>query len=171
MEWFSNVESIGRYCSIAPTARIVLNHPIDCVSTHPFLDHPWFNDWEDYAEVYECSEKYGRNVENHWKYESKIRNNNSVVIGNDVWIGANVIILPGVKIGDGAIVAAGAVVNSDVDNYAIVGGIPAHTLKYRFAQDIINKMLEIRWWDWDEEKIKNNLELFYQPELFVNSLL
>lgn len=171
MEWFSNVDSIGRYCSIAPTARIVVNHSMDCISTHPFLDHPWFNEWEDFAEVYDCTERYGKHDDNHWKGESKIRSNKAVTIGNDVWIGANAVILPGVHIGDGAIVAAGAVVNKDVDEYAIVGGVPAHRLRYRFDRDMIDKLLEIRWWDWDEDKIKSNLKLFYQPKRFIEQTL
>ena len=171
MEWFSNVDSIGRYCSIAPTARIVDNHSIDCISTHPFLDHPWFNDWENYIEVNDYTERFGKHKDNHWKSESRIRSNKAISIGNDVWIGANVIILPGVHIGDGAIIAAGAVVNKDVDDYAIVGGVPAHTLRYRFDREMIDKLLEIRWWDWSEEKIENNRELFYQPEVFVSELL
>lgn len=77
-----------------------------------------------------------------------------VSIGNDVWIGHAAIILPGVSIGHGAVVGAGAVVTRDVPAYTIVGGTPAKTIRHRFSQDVVDKLLAIRWWDWDDEKIK-----------------
>ena len=89
------------------------------------------------------------------------------MIGNDVWIGRNAIILPGNTIGDGAIIAAGAVVTHDVPPYTIVGGVPARPIRKRFSDDIIEKLLEIKWWDWPEEKIVENFEYFYQPEKFA----
>ena len=93
-----------------------------------------------------------------------------VVIGNCVWIGANVIILPGIHIGDGAVVSAGAVVTRDVEPYAIVGGVPAKIIRYRFSAEDINAFLMMKWWDWSLEKIKNNLELFYQPSMFIEQM-
>lgn len=89
-----------------------------------------------------------------------------VEIGNDVWIGANVTILSGVVIGDGAVIAAGAVVNRDVEPYAVVGGVPAKRIKYRYHQEIIQALLQIKWWDWPIKKIEESVELFYDPELF-----
>lgn len=83
-----------------------------------------------------------------------------VVIGNNVWIGDNVIVLPGVKIGDGAVIGAGSVVTKNVPDYAIVAGNPARIIRYRFNEDIIRQLKEIKWWDWDEEKIKRNREFF-----------
>ena len=78
------------------------------------------------------------------------------------------IILPGVHIGDGAVIAAGAVVTKDVDDYAIVGGVPAKVIRYRFIEKDILKFREIQWLNWDIEKIMDNLELFYQPEKFLS---
>ena len=122
---------------------------------------------EEYKQRKSFCEKYGQNKENADFENSPIRNNKPVIIGNDVWIGANVIILPGTWIGDGAILAAGAVITKNVEPYAIVGGVPAKIIKKRFSDKIIEKMLLIKWWDWEDSEIKKNLELFYQPEKFV----
>jgi serine acetyltransferase len=73
-----------------------------------------------------------------------------------VWIGANSTIMSGIKIGNGAIVAAGSTVTKDVPSYAIVAGNPAKVVKYRFTEEQIEKLLSIAWWDWDEQKIKDN---------------
>lgn len=86
-----------------------------------------------------------------------------VIIGNDVWIGAKATILSGVNVGDGAVIAAGAVVCRDVPPYAIVGGVPARLIKYRFSEDIRNVLLEVGWWNWTPEVIARNIDLFYLP--------
>ncbi len=79
------------------------------------------------------------------------------VIGNDVWIGHDAKIMPGVTIGDGVIIGAGAVVASDVPPYAIIAGNPAQVVRMRFEQDVVQALLEIRWWDWPIEKIEANV--------------
>jgi acetyltransferase-like isoleucine patch superfamily enzyme len=76
------------------------------------------------------------------------------IVGSDVWTTENCLVLPGITIGDGAIVAAGAVVTRDVPPYAIVGGNPARVIRYRFSEEQIAALLEIRWWDWPEEKVR-----------------
>lgn len=86
---------------------------------------------------------------------------NFVVIGNDVTIGANAIILPGVTVGDGAIIGAGAVVARDVPPYAVVAGIPARILRYRYKPEQIEKLLRIAWWNWSDKKIVENMDYFY----------
>ncbi len=161
---FPLASSIGRYCSINVTARIWNNHPVDYVTTHPILDVPAFHPGKS-RNIY--LNKYGKYFNNSPFENSLIRNNKAVVIGNDVWIGANVIILPGVSVGDGAILAAGAVVTKDVKPYSIVGGVPAVIIKYRFPEKMINTFLKIRWWEWSNEKIERNIELFYKPEEFI----
>ncbi|MFW3346085.1 CatB-related O-acetyltransferase [Aliarcobacter butzleri] len=83
-----------------------------------------------------------------------------VIIKNDVWIGANSVIMPGITIGNGAVVGAGAVVTKDVPDYAIVVGVPAIIVKYRFSEDIIDKLLELKWWDLDSEIIKKHIDLW-----------
>lgn len=171
LEHYPIALSIGRYCSINETARIWNNHSLDCVTTSPILDYPSFWDWYKYNDRLELLNKYGNHSNNHPYENSFIRNNKPVIIGNDVWIGANVCILPGVTIGDGAVIAAGAVVSKDVAPYAIVGGVPAKVIRYRFEGKIIKKLLDIKWWEWPHEKIEANIELFYRPELFIEKVV
>jgi|TARA_R110001592_G_scaffold36389_1_gene122506 acetyltransferase-like isoleucine patch superfamily enzyme len=77
-------------------------------------------------------------------------------VGNDVWIGATSTIMSGITIGDGAIIGAGAIVTKDVPPYAIVVGNPGKVVKYRFTEEQIESLLKISWWNWDEDKIKDN---------------
>lgn len=81
-------------------------------------------------------------------------------------IGAGAIVLPGITIGNGAVVGAGAVVTKDVPDFAIVVGVPAKVIKYRFSQEEINKLVKIRWWDWDIEIIKQNAKYFLDRSRF-----
>jgi acetyltransferase-like isoleucine patch superfamily enzyme len=76
-----------------------------------------------------------------------------VIIGNDVWISSNVTIMSGVTIGDGAVIANNSHVVKNVEPYSLVGGNPARLIKYRFTQEQIEQLLEIKWWLWDDEKI------------------
>jgi hypothetical protein len=92
----------------------------------------------------------------------------SIRIGNDVWIGANATILSGVTIGDGAVVAAGSVVVKPVPPYAIVGGVPAMIIKYRFPSETIARLIHVAWWEWPHTLIEKNKDLFY---LDVNDFL
>jgi len=134
---------IGKFCSIGYGVRIGLpEHPTDIVSTSPKIYRNIKS--QDIKDVY-----------------------SPPVIGNDVWIGANAIMLQGVTIGDGAIVAAGAVVTKDVPPYAIVGGVPAKVIKYRFPDSTILKLLEIKWWDKPEEWILENVEKFSNVDDFI----
>lgn len=168
LEFYPFAVSIGRYCSINQTAKIWNNHPVDCVTTHPFLDYPLFYSQDKYEKREQLIEKYGQYYNNAEYENSLLRKNEPVIIGNDVWIGANVSILPGVKIGDGAVVAAGAVVTKDVEDYAVVGGVPAGIIKYRFAPEEIAVLKREKWWEWDIEKIEENIECLFSPKLFFD---
>jgi virginiamycin A acetyltransferase len=139
---------IGNYCSIGHGV-IIIPHP----------GHIPPKGYEEYrVSTYPVSyvRKHGF-LPSYYIRERK----NFVVIGNDVMIGANVILLPGVKVGDGAIVGAGAIVTDDVPPYAIVAGSPAKVLRYRYKPEQIEKLLKIKWWNWDEKKIAENMDFFY----------
>ncbi len=84
----------------------------------------------------------------------------AVIIGNNVWLGDEVVVLSGVEIGDGAVVGTGSVVTKNVRPFAIVHGVPAKLAEYRFSKAIVDQLLEIRWWDWPEEKIGRNRVFF-----------
>lgn len=86
-------------------------------------------------------------------------------IGNDVWLGRHSRVMSGVTIGDGAIVAAGAIVTKDVPPYAIVGGVPAKVLKYRFTESQIEGLLELKWWDWSDEAIRARVDDLSSPDV------
>lgn len=148
---------IGRYTSIGPYVKVFIGrHPINTfVSTHP----AFFSNLNQVGISYTEKQKYDefRFVDNEKKY--------CVVIGNDVWIGANVTILDGVTIGDGAIVAAGAVVTKNVPPYAIVGGVPAKVIKYRFEQNDIDFLINLKWWDKGEDWIRSHAEYFEDIKL------
>ncbi len=93
----------------------------------------------------------------------------AIKIGNDVWIGSGATILSGIDVGHGAVIAANSLVNSDVPPYAIVGGMPAKVLKRRFENDVIEKLLEVKWWDWDIDEIQKHKELF-SGQLTIDNL-
>jgi virginiamycin A acetyltransferase len=114
------------------------NHLTNAISTYPFaiFGHGWEKAMDGKA------------------YPQK----GDITIGNDVWIGYNATIMAGVTIGDGAIIATNATVINDVAAYSIVGGNPAKEIKKRFSDDTITKLLEIKWWDWPNEKITKNLQ-------------
>jgi acetyltransferase-like isoleucine patch superfamily enzyme len=101
-------------------------------------------------------------------FNLKCFGDDKIYIGSDVWIGKNVSIKSGNRIGDGAVIAADSVVVNDVPDYAIYGGNPARLIKYRFAKDIISKLLEIKWWNWDGNIIKDRISDFSDPNMFVN---
>ena len=86
-------------------------------------------------------------------------NKGDIIIGNDVWIGYEAVILSGITIGDGAIIGTRAVVTKDIPPYTIVGGVPAKPIRKRFDDVTIARLLELKWWDWSEERIKANLEI------------
>ena len=134
---------IGKFCSIACGAKFLFNsanHTMASLSTYPFP--LFFDEWE--------LEK--TNVMDAWD------NKGDIVVGNDVWIGYEAVILAGVTIGDGAVIGARAVVTKEVPPYTVVGGVPAKPIKKRFNDETITELLKLKWWNWSEEKISQNIK-------------
>lgn len=154
--FFYGTTKVGRYTTIADTVRIgACNHPIHFLSTNPvaYYSNCLMEEDTDYLEI---KEKNRINpVTGQFIEDQKIDGKYFTIIGNDVWICTNAVVLSGVTIGDGAVVAAGAVVTKDVPPYAIVGGVPAKVLKYRFDEKTIEKLLELKWWNYDLKDIKH----------------
>jgi len=132
---------IGKFCMIASDVTFIMNganHLSKSISSYPFA--VFGNDWA--------------NAMDGKKYPVK----SDTIVGNDVWIGYASTIMPGVKIGHGSIIASKSVVTKDVEPYSIVGGNPARLIRQRFSQEEISKLLNMKWWDWDIEKISKNVQ-------------
>lgn len=134
---------IGKFCSIACGAKFLFNsanHTMTSLSTYPFP--LFFEEWE--------IEK--KNITESWD------NKGNIIIGNDVWVGYEAVILAGATIGDGAIIGTRAVVTKNVPPYTIVGGVPAKPIRKRFDENTISNLLNIKWWNWSNEKIAQNMK-------------
>ena len=144
---------IGAFCSVAPEAIVggLGRHPTNWLSTHPVF----------YS-------KSGGQITKHF-YVAAFDELPSVQIGNDVWIGCRAVVLDGVKIGDGAIVAAGAVVTKDVPPYAIVGGVPAKIIRFRFSPEVVHVLSVMQWWTWSEATLRKFAPLFSDRTTWTRS--
>ncbi|RSC93652.1 CatB-related O-acetyltransferase [Tenacibaculum singaporense] len=132
---------IGKFCMIASDVTFIMNganHLSKSISSYPFaiFGEDWSSAMEGKAYPYK----------------------GNTVVGDDVWIGYGATIMPGVTIGDGAIIASRAVVTKDVEPYTIVGGNPARAIRKRFSEEQIKKLLELKWWNWEIEKITQNIQ-------------
>lgn len=136
---------IGKFCQIAYRTMFItddMNHQMNGFSTYPFFI---FENWNTYT--------------------PELNNNRDTIVGNDVWFGTNSIIMPGVQIGDGAIIGAYTVVTKDVLPYTIVVGNPARVVRQRFPDEVIQELLEVKWWDWEYDKITRNVELIVGADI------
>ncbi len=141
---------IGKFCSVACGAKFLFtsgNHSMKSLSTYTFPI--FFDEWG--------LDK--KNICQAWD------NKGDTIIGNDVWIGFEAVIMPGVKIGNGAIIGTRAVVTKDVPPYTVVGGVPAKHIRKRFDDTTANRLETLRWWDWDEEKIKRNISAIQSGDI------
>lgn len=133
---------IGKFCAIGKGIEFVMNganHRMNSVTTYPF--NIMGGGWEKCTPAIEDLPIKG-----------------DTVVGNDVWIGQNVTVMPGIHIGDGAVIAADSVVTGDIPAYHIAGGNPCRVIRKRLDDALIEHLLKLRWWDWDAEKISDNLE-------------
>lgn len=122
------------------------NHRMNSVTTYPF--NIMGGGWEKFTPSLEDLPLKG-----------------DTVVGNDVWIGQNVTVLPGVHIGDGAIIGANSLVSKDVPPYCIVGGNPCREIRPRFNKELTEYLLNLKWWDWDSEKIFKNMDSLFSGDL------
>ena len=132
---------IGKFCMIASDVKFIMNganHLTEAITTYPFAI--FGNGWE--------------NAMDGKSYPTK----GNIEIGNDVWIGYNATIMAGVKVGDGAIIATNSTVTKNVPPYSIVGGNPAKLIRKRFSDETIERLLKLKWWNWDIEKITKNVQ-------------
>lgn len=157
---FLHYATVGRYCSIAPDVCIGLgNHRTDLFSTHPLAvkggsQFTWHQSFGAMRNGLATPAEAGKGLP-------------STTVGNDVWIGRGALINDNVTIGDGAIIAAGAVVTRDVPSYAVVAGVPARIVRYRFGEDLIERFLRLRWWDLDLSSLK---DVPVEPEAFLEAM-
>lgn len=147
-----SMTTIGKFCSIGPNLVCGWGiHPTNGISTSPMF--------------YSTRKQNGMTLSDSDKVEER----KPIKIGNDVFIGANVTILDGVTIGDGAVIGAGAVVSKNIPPYAIATGCPIEIKRYRFPHEQINALQKIKWWDYDEEMLKDVEKYFFEVEKFINS--
>jgi acetyltransferase-like isoleucine patch superfamily enzyme len=145
---------IGNFCSIAGNCNIYLggNHRTDWVTTHPF------------GHIH-------KDVFDKFNGDGHPGSRGDIIIGNDVWIGNNVTIMSGVTIGDGVVIANNSHIVKNAEPYSLVGGNPAELIKKRFTKEQIDKLLEIKWWNWDDSKINEFTPLLCNPDInkFIES--
>lgn len=148
---FISFTKIGRYCSIGPNFFCGWGiHPTDGLSTSPMF--------------YSKCKQNGRTLSD----SDKIQERKQITIGNDVFIGVNVTVLDGVTIGDGAIIGAGAVVSKDIPPYSIAVGSPIKILRSRLPEEYVGKLLSIKWWNFEEDKLKEVEKHFFNIDEFLN---
>lgn len=142
--------SVGRYTNIAPDVTLgTYNHPTNYLTSHNMFDPGCRPLWTEFSN-YQIDE----HTKSIMKANRQIKDGCGK-IGNDVWIGKKAMVLSRVNVGDGAIIAAGSVVTKDVPPYAIVGGVPARVIRYRFTQEQIEQLLELKWWDYEPGILSN----------------
>lgn len=155
------VESVGAFCSFAAGCIAVPNHPMEYIATHPLM---YGDKRVNESVLYEWDEHEGRSF--YFKGvtpRAKCPKDNRVIIGNDVWLGQNVIITNGAKIGNGVVAGAGSVITKDIPDYAVVAGVPAKVIRYRYTPNEIEALNRIQWWNWTDEQIRERYDDLYLP--------
>lgn len=157
--------SIGKYTSIVgPNTQIVSK--INKISIGSFCSIASGVKIQEYYHKYNRISSYyiNRNIFNK-NIKEDIYSKGEVIIEDDVWIGSNVVILSGITVGRGSIIGAGSIVTKDIPKYSIVGGNPAKIIKSRFkSQETIKYLESLKWWEWDNKKLRENIQLFNKSE-------
>lgn len=138
---------IGKFCQIAEGVEFIMNganHQLNSVTTYPFFVFGWKNS------------KY---IKENYLIKG------DTVIGNDVWIGQNSTFMPGIRVGDGVIIASNSTVVTNLKPYCVYGGNPAKFIKQRFSDEVISKLIEIKWWDLNDEIIERNIDILTDPNI------
>lgn len=140
---------IGKFCAIAKGIEFVMNganHRMNSATIYPLnlMGGGW--------------KKFTPGIE-------ELPFKGDTIVGNDAWIGQNVTVMPGVHIGDGAVIAANSVATRDIPPYAVAGGNPCREIRRRFDEELISYLLELKWWDWDAEKIFRNMDALCSKDL------
>ena len=145
--------TVGAFTSISNNVVIGgASHPMDWVSMSPVF----------YKGRDSVKKKFSNNIR-----KSDLR----TIVGNDVWIGESVLIKQGIKIGDGAVIGMGSIVTKDVEPYCVVAGNPAKVLKKRFNENIVELLISIKWWNFDDDKISRYAEFITDPNLFISEVI
>lgn len=156
------IESIGSFCSFAEGVCVHGNHPMNYISTHTMLYKGSPNAPIDGLFPYD-SYKGARWYIEGVNPKGTIEGEKRITIGNDVWLGRNVVIVNYSNIGNGVIAGAGAIITKDVPDYAVVVGVPARIIRYRFKPEQIDALNRIKWWDWTDDEIRERFDDFYLP--------
>lgn len=145
---------VGKFCSIAGEVKVGMGtHTLDKLSTSPIF-----------------TEKHN-GTKHSWVESSAVNPFRRVTVGNDVWMGVRAMIMGGVTIGDGAVIGAGAIVTKDVPPYAVVAGVPAKVIRYRFPEDMIQELEELSWWDFEERKLRTRINTFQDDDMNMSKVL
>lgn len=165
------IESIGAFCSFAEGVCVHGNHAMEYITTHPMLYKGSPNN------LLESHLPYDEYSEAAWYIKGvnpigEIKNAKRIKIGNDVWLGRNVIIVNYSNIGNGVIAGAGSVITHDIPDYAVVAGVPARIIRYRYSQEQIEALNRIKWWEWSDDEIRERFNDLYLPvDTFIQKYL
>lgn len=145
---------IGKFCSIADHCRIGMgSHNLNLLSTSPIFTEAI------------------NGTKSQWlDHDVNAAEDKMAVLGNDVWVGSHVLINGGITVGHGAVIGAGAVVVKDVPPYAIVGGVPAKIIRYRFSPEVIERLLQLEWWSLDTDTLKQNIGFFQKENISIDDV-